>query len=279
MALCDFDGNDDGRVEDDGHGSAGKSRSSSVRANPADGRRWNRNLLAGCRRIFERIIGNRSRPRSWIRSSVEQYSQNPGRLRPGRDWNDGTCHAKDVDCPQQRENGLVRLFVDGQSSGRQLKFVVRLGPRAVVQRKTKKRLAGRPSNSGKCRLFVAVVGQSDGRRSRPSNIISPSCRRAGLVGRRAFRLPSGPGRLILPPARHRCPGSTGSRRFIVPRELTFSYPARLFAFHIPIFFFCPSLYFPFKLSIYLPVGGGVLSFVELQSNCIAHAKKIRVCTI
>lgn len=248
MALCDFDGNDPA-VEDDGHGSAAKRLAASVFVSAG---RWN-SFLFRQRRPFDR---------KW-RWSVRHSSQNPGRLRPGRHGDHGTSHAKDAHRPQQREDDLVFHFLvlhhQNQSNQRQqfdriVVFVVVVVDNStvvivfgrliqqqqqhqcqgtVVQRKTEKRVACRPSDSGKCRLFVAVVDQSDGRRSQSSHPIPSSSRHAGLVGRRAFRLPSGSGRRFFSPARHRCTSPTRTRRFFLPSELQVS----VVLFVLFVFFF------------------------------------------
>lgn len=223
MALCDIDGNDP--AVDDGHGSAGKRTAPPATA--AGRCCWNSNALLRRRRRKRRLGVDGDDDNNNIdgdddSSDDDDNCKNFGRLRSGRHGNDGARHAEDVDGPQQGEDGLDGRI--GERWRRRRKRVVGRVSGALVQRQEEERVAGRPFGRRQCRLFVAVVGQSDGRRPRPAHRVAPSGRRARLVGRRALRLPSGPGRLHIPLARDRSPGSTRTGRFVISGEsILFNY--------------------------------------------------------
>ncbi|EFX84183.1 hypothetical protein DAPPUDRAFT_99996 [Daphnia pulex] len=144
---------------------------------------------------------------------------NPGRLRPGRAGNDGAGHAQDPDCTQQGEDGL---------DGRRDRCRRQRHSHDGHQRRQKEEMAGRqrrwprrPSDGGQCHVLVAVVAQSDGRRSGPAHFDSPPGGRPRPLGRRSLRFQGGPGRRPLPPARHRGQSPARTGRLFLPGQFGF----------------------------------------------------------
>ncbi|KZS06211.1 Uncharacterized protein APZ42_030396 [Daphnia magna] len=194
--LCDFiDGNDS--PVDDGHGIP------TARSNH-----------------FEAVvlIGNGYRPagaRSQ-RKSRPSVCPCPGRIRRQRNGNNGARHAENADCTQQGKNGLGSRM---ESPKQRDRGRCRCQHQHVVgQPRQTQEVAGRwgTSNSGQCHVLVAVVDQSNGRRSRSSHRFSSARRYPRSVSRRLFRFPCHSRRLFVPCARHRSAGAARTRRFLLP---------------------------------------------------------------